>query len=56
MNSASATTMATVAGQDITGKVSMETLTIAGANGLADGITFDGTTAIEILTLDCGEY
>ena len=56
VNSASATTMATVAGQDITGKVSMETLTIAGANGLADGITFDGTTAIEILTLDCGEY
>ena len=56
VNSASATTMATVAGVDITGKISMQTLTIAGANNKSDGEVFDGTTAIEILTLDCGEY
>lgn len=56
VNSTSATTMATVAGVDITGKVSMQTLTIAGANGEPNGEVFDGTTAIEILALDCGEY
>ena len=56
VNASGATTLATVAEEDITAKVEMNTLTIAGANGLADGITFDGTTDIEILTLDCGEY
>lgn len=57
VNSSSATTLATVEDTPITGKVSMSTLTIAGANSLADGITFDGTgNNIEILVLDCGEY
>ena len=56
VNSASATTLANVGGTNVTGKVSMATITIAGANSLADGITFDGTTDIEILVLDCGEY
>lgn len=56
MSASTATTLATVGGQDITAKVAMNSLTIAGANSLADGITFDGTTDIEILVLDCGEY
>ena len=56
VNSSSATTLATVGDTNITAKASMTTLTIAGANNLSDGITFDGTTNIEILVLDCGEY
>ena len=56
VNASGATTLGTIAGEDITAKVEMNSLTIAGANGLANGITFNGTTDIEILTLDCGEY
>ena len=61
VNSQSATTLATVGGTNITAKTSMATLTIIGAkleNGfnVTDGTMFDGTTNIEIVTLDCGEY
>ena len=56
VNSASASTLATVDNTDITAQVSMATITIAGANSQANGVTFDGTTDIEILVLDCGEY
>ena len=56
VNSDSATTLATVAGTNITAKASMQSLTIAGANSKVDGETFDGTTNIDILVLDCGEY
>lgn len=56
VNDSGSTVVATVAGQNITAKVGMQTLKIAGANGLANGVEFDGTTPIEILVLDCGEY
>lgn len=56
VNAVALTALGTVGGNPITAKVGMQSLSIAGANGLANGIEFDGTTAIEILTLDCGEY
>lgn len=56
VNSSSATTIATVGEEDITAKVSMATITIAGAGQNASEVEFDGTTDIEILVLDCGEY
>lgn len=56
VNGGSQVTIGTIKGTDLTAQVSMQSLTIAGANSNKDGITFNGTTAIEILTLDCGEY
>ena len=56
MSASTPTVLATIGDEEITAKVAMNSLTIAGANSLTDGITFDGTTDIEILVLDCGEY